>query len=310
MGAVDHARLQQLEVGNVGVLALELDSGLNLLELGLDEAVGAVALAVDEGQDVFALLPAILAGEPTRGLGQEKHSEEEQDGRDSLQAPGNTEGGGAVNEGGAVGDVEHDQDTPGNGPLLSTDDGTTLGGGSQLGDVDGNLRGADTDAETVDETADNEHGDVLRGGHDDAANDPDAAANHDGGLATQDIGEETCSERLAQVGAIGGSAGGRMRNCGVNSPPEHVPRTGDDGTEVRTTRHGSGDATLDVRVGADAFAGSIAATLVEVAEILLGGDDGGHGRDIEAEEATANDGDGRDEVDVADLIAHLGRWVR
>ena len=31
-----------------------------------------------------------------------------------------------------------------------------------------------------------------------------------------------------------------------------------------------------------------------------------HGRDVETEEATANNGDGRDEVDVAELL-HVGR---
>ena len=46
--------------------------------------------------------------------------------------------------------------------------------------------------------------------------------------------------------------------------------------------------------------------LVEVAFVLPGPDDGGLGGDVEAEEATADDGDGGDGVDVADLI-HGGR---
>ena len=48
--------------------------------------------------------------------------------------------------------------------------------------------------------------------------------------------------------------------------------------------------------------GGPVAALVEVALVLPGADDGGLGGDVEAEEAAADDGDGRDGVDVADLV--------
>ena len=42
----------------------------------------------------------------------------------------------------------------------------------QFRNVDGNLSRADSDTESVDDAADNEHRDVLRGANDDGANAP------------------------------------------------------------------------------------------------------------------------------------------
>ena len=88
---------------------------------------------------------------------------EEEDGWKHLKAPWETECSDAIDEGGTVGDIEHDQNTPGDSPLLSTDDTTTFTWWCQFGDVDRNLSGANTDSPTVDESSNNEHSDVLRG---------------------------------------------------------------------------------------------------------------------------------------------------
>lgn len=81
-------------------------------------------------------------------------------------------------------------------------------------------------------------------------------------------------------------------------PPQDVrEKAGDQSTEPGATGHGGGDAALDARTRTGAVRRTRGA-LIEVTQILFGSDDGGHGRDVEAEQATANDGYGRDEVDV------------
>lgn len=57
--------------------------------------------------------------------------------------------------------LEHDQYAPSDGPLLSPDQTTALTRGSELGNVDRNLGGADTNANAIDQTANNQHADVL-----------------------------------------------------------------------------------------------------------------------------------------------------
>jgi hypothetical protein len=118
-------------------------------------------------------------------------------------------------------------------PLLHADKATALRRRRKLRNVDRNLSGADANAETVDDATDDEHGDVLRCGRDDGADNPDDSADHDGFLTTQDVGDVTRAER----------------------------------SEPRAAGHRRGDAALDI--GSRALARDIA--LVEVAEVVLGG---------------------------------------
>lgn len=57
--------------------------------------------------------------------------------------------------------LEHDQYAPSDGPLLSPDQSTALTRGSEFGNVDRNLSGADTHTNTIDEPANDEHANVL-----------------------------------------------------------------------------------------------------------------------------------------------------
>ena len=57
--------------------------------------------------------------------------------------------------------LEHDHDTPGDGPLLAANETATLGRRRNLRDVDRDLSRADTNGQTVDDTTHNQHGDVL-----------------------------------------------------------------------------------------------------------------------------------------------------
>lgn len=98
---------------------------------------------------------------------------------------------------------------------------------------------ADTDGDTVDEAADDEHGDVLRSTGDDGADDPDDGANLDSSFASKLVGE--------------------------------IAR--EKGTTERTTRHGRGDTTLDVSRGTRATIRivGVGGPFIEVAAVLLGG---------------------------------------
>lgn len=177
---MDHVGLEQVKVGDIGMLALKLAHVLDVLQLVGNKGVVRISLAVDESEHSMAVLPAVLAGEPTRRLGKQHHHEEEEEGGDHLETPWDTPGGSVVlegvllaNEGAAVGNVVHDEDTPGNGPLLHTNEATTLGGGRDFGNVDGDLSRLDTDGETVDDTGDNEHANVLGSTRESRTNDPD-----------------------------------------------------------------------------------------------------------------------------------------
>lgn len=177
VSAVDVAGREELHIGHLLGLALNLKPLLDLLEFASNPWRVWIAVAVGENQDLLASLPAVLAGEPTGRLWEEHHAEEEDDRRNHLQSPWNAEGSWALDERAAVRDVEHDHDAPSDSPLLSADQTSSLGWWCDFRDVDWNLGRADTDAEAIDDAADDEHWDVLRGSDDNAANDPDDGAN-------------------------------------------------------------------------------------------------------------------------------------
>ena len=57
-------------------------------------------------------------------------------------------------------------------PLLRADQPATFSRRGKLGDVNGDLCGANTNAHSVDYTADDKHSDILRSGDDDRSNAP------------------------------------------------------------------------------------------------------------------------------------------
>lgn len=93
---VKHLRLEKVQVGDVGVLALQLALITDILKLEGNEGVATVTLAVDKGQNIVSLLPAVSTSEPARRLGQEEHGAEQKDSRDHLKTPGDTPRGRVV----------------------------------------------------------------------------------------------------------------------------------------------------------------------------------------------------------------------
>jgi hypothetical protein len=120
-----------------------------------------------KSENLNSFLPTVVSSQPTGRFWQEKHGEAKEDSWQHLQTPWDTESSSTVDERATIRDIEHDQDTPGDCPLLTSDKSTTLGWWCDFGDVDGNLSRADTDGETVDDTANDQHGDVLRSTDDD-----------------------------------------------------------------------------------------------------------------------------------------------
>jgi hypothetical protein len=125
---------------------------------------------------------------------------------------------------------------------LSAYDTSALGWRRKFRDVDGDLSRADTNGNTVDETSDDKHANILSSAGDNGANDPDNAAHLDGGFAAKLIREEAR----------------------------------DKSTNERATRHGSGDTALDVGLRAGACVVVVEArpmgALIEVTSILLRSD--------------------------------------
>lgn len=105
--------------------------------------------------------------------------------------------------------------------------------------VDRNLGRADADAESVDDTTDNEHGNVLRSTDNDTSNNPDDGSDLDSNLAAETICEVARAES----------------------------------SEPAAASHRGSDATLDVGLGSYTFAVVAEAALIEVAFVRLGSDD-------------------------------------
>ena len=169
VGTVDHVGLEEVKVGDVLVAGFKSAHLLDVAQLQGDQLAVGVALSVDQSENAVAFFPAVVAGEPTGRFRKEEHSDGKKESWDDLESPGNAErgwigaGGGAVaNEGASVANVVHDQDSPGDGPLLGPDETTTLGWRRDLGDVDRDLRRFNADGKTVDDTANDEHANVLR----------------------------------------------------------------------------------------------------------------------------------------------------
>lgn len=279
--------------------ALKLAHVLNVLQFVLDKRMVGVALAVDEAENLASFLPAIVASQPARGLGKRHHEEEEQEGRDHLETPGDAPVGSGVvgdvvasDEGAAVRNVVHDENTPSNRPLLEANEATTFGRGRNLSNVDSNLSRLDTDTDTIDDATDDEHANVLSSTAEDRTDDP----------------AQLVSNRLTLpnfiVASLPDDAAEHNRLLATKAIRE---RTRNQSTNPGTTSHCGDDTTLDesTRTSAAVFIGN---ALVEIAAVRLFTQLGGHGRNVKAKEGAANDGDAGNHVDVADShVGHLNQ---
>lgn len=88
---LEDAGLDELLVVRDLLFTLEADSILDFLEFSEHDRVSLIALSVDVGEDLKGFFPAVLGREPTRRLGEPEETDEEDEGRDHLDSPGDTE---------------------------------------------------------------------------------------------------------------------------------------------------------------------------------------------------------------------------
>ena len=102
------------------LFTLEPNRFLDFAILGKDLGIVQVAVSVKESEGLVGFIPAVFASEPTRRLGEEEHADKEDECRNHLDTPWNTEGGralvgvlcSAIDERGTVLDEVLDQDSP------------------------------------------------------------------------------------------------------------------------------------------------------------------------------------------------------
>src|SRR5690606_23460 len=99
--------------------------------------------------------------------------------RDSLKTPSKSKGSGTLNEGAAVGDKEHDEDTPLNTPLLYSHNPASDFFSAELGQVDGNLTASNTDGKTIYNSSGNQLPNTVSCSCDNTANDPNYTGNNE-----------------------------------------------------------------------------------------------------------------------------------
>lgn len=92
----EDAGLEQVRPLLSALSTLKLDSLPNLSVLELDELGVGVSVAVNIGQDHESLVVAVVVHEPTGGFGEPGHAERENQTRNELQAPGDTERGDTI----------------------------------------------------------------------------------------------------------------------------------------------------------------------------------------------------------------------
>ena len=95
-GPIDHLGTEQVDVGDVLVLAFKLAHVADILQLDGDKGGIHIALGMDVGQNLLTFLPAIPLCEPTGGFGEEEDSDVQEQSGDHLETPGQSPGGRTV----------------------------------------------------------------------------------------------------------------------------------------------------------------------------------------------------------------------
>lgn len=211
-----HGAAQDVEVGGLAETQLVLVVGLDLGQL-LDDGRVVDVKTTETGKGLGGVLVLVLLDQETGGLGQDQHTDDQDDGPGELDSHGDTVGasihavlGGVVDDGGQ-------QKTDGDGQLVGTDDGTTDPLGGSLGLVHGDGSGEQTNTQTGEETTSHEEGDGGGGNlKDDTDGEDDGVEDH-GEATTEDVGhggsEESTEEGTSreQGDNHGGLRGGHIR---------------------------------------------------------------------------------------------------
>ena len=198
-----------LEVGGLGDdLHLVLVVGDDLGELVLD-VVGVNWLATDGGKGLGGLLELALLDEETGGLWQEEETGREDDGPQELDGDGDTVGSGIIALLGGVDDAVGKQDTNGDAELVTGHESTADLLGRDLGHVQNDDGGDETDTETSNQTANDHDGKSGGGSLQDGTNGEDTTSEDNGWATTNEVGDVTSSDGTEEGTA--GQNGGHER---------------------------------------------------------------------------------------------------
>lgn len=169
---------------------LVLVVGLDLVQLELN-VLRVGRLATDAGESLASSLLVVLADEETGGLGQEEETSSENQSPEHLQSNGNTVGAGVSAVLGSVVNARGQHETDGDAELVAGDDGTTDLAGSNLGHVQNDDGGNETDTESSNQTTSNEKTEAGGSSLEDNTNDENEAASNDGGTTTEPVSQVT-----------------------------------------------------------------------------------------------------------------------
>ena len=167
--------------------------GDDLSELILN-VLGIGRLATDASERIGGLVELALLDVETRRFGEESKTSGEDDGPEELDGDRDTVGASVTAVLGGVDNAVGKQDTDGDAELVSSNDGTTDLLGSNLGHVQDDDGGNETDTQTSNE-ATSDH-DTEAGGRslEDTTNGEDSTSENDSHTATNEISEITSND--------------------------------------------------------------------------------------------------------------------
>ena len=134
---------------------------------------------LNPSQNINSLLRPSHLRQPPRTPRQQRQQRQQNHSRDELNAPCRTERSAALgraDEGAAIADEVHEQDTDFDRELLDHDDASALVFFGNLGQVDRDLGGGDADADSVDEAAGDELADAVGAYLEGGADEPETGA--------------------------------------------------------------------------------------------------------------------------------------
>ena len=186
-------RAEAVGVRALAAVLLLLERSADVRELRLDLGVvfgeGREAGERRRSLDITALLD-----EPTGGLREVEHADDEDERPDELDGDGDAPGGVVVAVLGRVVDDGGEEETDGDRPLVARDDGAADPLGGALGLVHGDEGGDETDAETGKDTADDEDGEGGRAGLEGNADAEDEAGDDNADATTDDVSDRGAKE--------------------------------------------------------------------------------------------------------------------
>lgn len=176
---------------NNGHLVLVVGDDLSELILNV---LGIGRLATDASERIGGLVELALLDVETRRFGEESKTSGEDDGPEELDGDRDTVGASVTAVLGGVDNAVGKQDTDGDAELVSSNDGTTDLLGSNLGHVQDDDGGNETDTQTSNE-ATSDH-DTEAGGRslEDTTNGEDSTSENDSHTATNEISEITSND--------------------------------------------------------------------------------------------------------------------